>query len=256
MLSPLARIDCQSSKTDAGIMPAMETFRMFSAAHALVLAGILALTAAAVAAARHRPPPRAAERAVGWAYLAAWATTYAYLLFSPLHDPARTYPLQLCHLTALAAALLLVTRRAWLRPLVYFWGFALCTQALVTPALTEGPALYPFWFFWATHGLIVGTAAYEVLARGYHPDWRDYRIACAGAAAYVAVVLPLNLAFGWNYGFVGPSLPEVRTIVDVLGPWPQRLVLIVAIVAAAMAALMLPWTRVRLPGRSRGRMKP
>lgn len=223
----------------------MDGFRMFSGLHALVLASILALTASAIAAARRARNPRPVERAVGWAYVAAWLTTYGFLLFPPLHEPAKTYPLQLCHLAALAAAALLITRREWLRPLVYFWGLALSTQALVTPSLTEGPAIYAFWFFWTTHGLILGTALYDVIARGYRPDWRGYRLACAGAAAYVAVVLPLDLAFGWNYGFVGPSKPEVRTLVDALGPWPERLALIVGIVGVAMAALMLPWILAR-----------
>ena len=225
---------------------------MFSGLHALVLVSIAALTVAAILAGRRAKDPRPVERAVGWGYLAAWVTTYAFLLFPPLHEPAKTYPLQLCHLAAFAAATLLITGRQWLRPLVYFWGLALSTQALITPSLTEGPAIYPFWFFWATHGLILGAALYDVLARGYRPDWRGYGIACAGAAAYVAVVLPLDLAFGWNYGFVGPSRPEVRTIVDVLGPWPGRLAIIVAIVAAAMALLMLPWTFARALRNRRG----
>lgn len=222
----------------------METFRAFTWLHAAALAAILALTAIAVVVASRRPlpaAPTATERALGWAYVAMWITTYTFLLFPPLHEPAKTYPLQLCHWNALTAALLLVTGWRWLRPLVYFWGFALSTQALATPALSEGPALYPFWFFWTTHGLIVGVALYDVLARGYRPTLRDYGIACAGAAAYVALILPLDLAFGWNYGFVGPSKPEVRTIVDALGPWPERLVLIVLLVAGAMALALLPW---------------
>jgi hypothetical integral membrane protein (TIGR02206 family) len=222
----------------------MESFEPFGWLHAAALVAIFALTALAVALARLQPlpaGPAAPERVVGWGYIAAWITTYTFLLLPPLHDPAKTYPLQLCHWNALAAGLLLATGWRWLRPLVYFWGFALSTQALITPALREGPALYAFWFFWTTHGLIVGVALYDVLARGYRPTLRDYGIACAGAAAYVAVVLPLDLAFGWNYGFVGPSKPDYPTIVDALGPWPERLVLIVLLVAGAMALALLPW---------------
>ena len=217
---------------------------MFTGLHAAVLAAILGLTALAIAVARRSPPspgPTATERAIGFAYLAAWATTYLFLLFPPLHDPPKTYPLQLCHWNAVAAALLLATRWRALRPIVYFWGFALSTQAMITPSLTEGPAIYPFWFFWSTHGIIVGTALYEVFARGYRPTPRDYGIACGAAALYVAVVLPLDLAFDWNYGFVGRGKPDVRTIVDALGPWPERLALIVLLVAGAMALLLLPW---------------
>ena len=226
----------------------MDSFRMFSGLHAAALAAIFGLTAVAIWMARRGPmppTPTPSERAVGIAYLAAWVTTYLFLLSGPLHEPAKTYPLQLCHWNAVAAALLLITRWATLRPLVYFWGFALSTQALITPSLTEGPAIYPFWFFWATHGIIVGVALYEVFGRGYRPTMRDYGIACAAAALYVAIVLPLDLAFDWNYGFVGRGTPEVRTIVDVLGSWPQRLAIIFALVAGAMALLLVPWKIVR-----------
>jgi len=61
----------------------------------------------------------------------------------------------------------------------------------------------------------------------------------------VLLVLPIDLAFGWNYGFVGPSRPDHPSIVDVLGPWPQRLAAIAAIAAAAMALLLAPWLIVR-----------
>jgi hypothetical integral membrane protein (TIGR02206 family) len=222
----------------------MDTFGMFSGLHAAALAAILGLTALAIMVARRGSQPAgptASERAIGLAYLAAWLTTYVFLLFPPLREPAKTLPLQLCHWNALAAALLLATRWEMLRPIVYFWGFALSTQAMITPSLTEGPAIYPFWFFWTTHGIILGAALYEVFARGYRPTPRDYGIACAAAALYVAIVLPLDLAFDWNYGFVGRGKPEVRTIVDALGPWPDRLVIIVLLVAAAMALLLLPW---------------
>ena len=222
----------------------MEAFRAFDIFHGLALLAIALLTAAAIVMARRRgPSPRAtpAERMVGFAYLAAWGTTYVFFFFSPMHEPAKTLPLQLCHLTAAAAALLLITRWTLLRPLVYFWGLALCTQALITPSLTEGPALYAFWFFWTTHGMIVGVALYDLVALGYRPALRDYGIACAAAALYVALVLPLDIVYGWNYGFVGPGKPEVRTIVDVLGPWPERVAVMVAIVAAVMGLLLLPW---------------
>ena len=234
----------------------MDTFRAFSGLHAAALGAIAALAVLAILRARasgvSTPPASPAERAVGLAYLAAWLATYAWFVQSPLHDPLKTYPLQMCHLTAFAAALLLVTGWPPLRPIVYFWGFALCTQALITPSLTEGPALYPFWFFWTTHGLIVGVAAYDLCARGYRPNLRDYGIACAAAAAYVAAVLPLNLLLGANYGFVGPSRPEVPSIVDFLGPWPERLAVIAAIVAAVMGLLLTPWELFRRLKAQRG----
>lgn len=224
----------------------VETFRAFSALHATAVCTIALLTVVAIAVRRRRPAeplaPSRLERLVALGYLSAWIVTYAWLLAPGLRDPATTLPLQLCHLAAANAGLVLLTGWRPLRALQYFWGLALCTQAIVTPTLTEGPALYPFWFFWGSHGMTVGVALYEVFARAYRPSWRDYRLACAAAALYVALVLPLDLAFGWNYGFVGPSKPGVPSIVDFLGPWPFRLLPIVVVAAAAMALVQLPWT--------------
>jgi len=55
----------------------------------------------------------------------------------------------------------------------------------------------------------------------------------------------VNVALGANYGFLGNMRPELPTIVDFLGPWPERIAAIMALVAAVMAVLMLPWTLAR-----------
>jgi len=50
---------------------------------------------------------------------------------------------------------------------------------------------------------------------------------------------------GSNYGFLGPSKPDLPAIVDFLGEWPMRLAAIAIIVATVMALLMLPWQHWR-----------
>ena len=80
----------------------METFRAFSALHVAALAAVAALTALAVAVGRrraHLPSPGPIERTLACAYIAAWIVTFGFHLFPPLHDPLKTYPLQMCHLT-------------------------------------------------------------------------------------------------------------------------------------------------------------
>lgn len=226
----------------------MQTFAAGSALHALALAVIVALAATAIVVRRRQGAgarsPSPVERTIGFGYLALALGTFTWLTFPPQHNPLATWPLQLCHWAAAIAALSLTSTRRLYRALAYFWGLALSTQALITPNLREGPALWPFWFFWATHAIAVAVPIYDVLARRFRPTWRDYGVACAAAAAYVAIVLPIDLATGWNYGFVGPSTPGVPSIVDFLGPWPLRLAWIALIAAGAMALLMLPWIGV------------
>jgi hypothetical integral membrane protein (TIGR02206 family) len=221
----------------------VQVFTPWSWLHWTMLAGIGGLVFLAIRWRRATDPALAGriERNLGTLYLCIWAGTFVWLQGRPDYDPKTDWPLQLCHWAAVAAALALITQRRLWSTLAYFWGLALCTQAIITPNLTEGPALWPFWFFWTTHAMAVGVPLYDALGRGFRPAWRDYAIACAGAAVYVAIVLPIDLATGWNYGFVGPGRPEVPTIVDLLGPWPRRLAFIAAIAAGAMAVVLLPW---------------
>lgn len=221
----------------------MEKFAPFSALHAGALVAIAAATLVAVRASRRAPAtasPTAAERAIGVAFVLIWVAVHGWWMLPPRVVPATTLPLQMCHWTALAAGLYLATRWTPLAAILYFWGFALCTQALVTPTLTDGPATHQFWYFWLSHGMIVGVATYALIAHRYRPTWRDWRLACVAAAIYAAAIIPIDMLIGANYGFLGPTKPDQPTLVDFLGPWPARLVLIFALVAGAMAALMLP----------------
>ena len=218
----------------------MEKFQPFSSLHAAALAAIAVATFAAVRGARRGPSP-AVERAIGVAFVATWFAVHGWWLLPARFDATTTLPLQMCHWTALAAGLYLATQWRPLALILYFWGFGLCTQAMLTPALAEGPASHVFWYFWLSHGMIVGTAAYAIAAHGYRPTWRDWRLACVAAAVYAGAVIPVDLMVGANYGFLGSGRPGLPTIVDFLGPWPARLPAIFALVAGVMALLMLPW---------------
>lgn len=224
----------------------MDKFQAFSFTHGAALAVIAGATLAAVRVAR-RSPDRAApaERAIGAGFVALWLAMHGWWLLPPRLNPTTTLPLQMCHWTALAAGLYLATRWRPLAPILYFWGFALCTQALLTPTLGEGPATHVFWYFWLSHGMIIGVATYAIVVHGYRPSWADWRVACIAAAVYAAAVIPIDILIGANYGFLGPTAPDQPTIVDLLGPWPARLALIFALVAGAMAALMVPWALAR-----------
>ena len=151
----------------------------------------------------------------------------------------------MCHITSLIASAVLLTRNNTLRAILYFWAFGLCTQAMITPSLIDPPSSPVFWSFWFLHGFVMLAATYELVVVGFRPGWRDYRIACVASAAYIAVVLPIDILLGANYGFVGKSRPLNPSIVDLLGPWPERLLIIVPLAALAMMLALLPWLLAR-----------
>ncbi len=224
----------------------METFAPFSAVHAVTIAAIaIGIAALVLAARRGSRLARALATALGVGYVLAWIGVHGWRNLPPQFDPYLTLPLQMCHIAALAGGLYFAVGWTWLRPVLYFWGLALTTQACITPTLTEGPSRPEFWFFWLTHGIIVAAAVYAIAVDRFRPTWRDYGVACVAGAIYVAVAVAVNVALGANYGFLGNMRPELPTIVDFLGPWPERIAAIMLIVAAAMAVLMLPWTLAR-----------
>ena len=220
-----------------------EGFRPFTPTHALVIATMAALVVLLVVYARHASGDdrRRIEKTLAAANLLIWLSAHAWWLAPERFDPATSLPLHMCHVTALIASAVLVFPARWLRALLYFWGIGLCSQALLTPSLREPVSSPLFWAFWLEHGLLQAIAVYDLAVRGFRPSWRDYGIACAAAFAYLAVVLPIDVALHTDYGFVGEPKPQNPTLLDLLGPWPQRIVLIVILVAAVMAVLMLPW---------------
>jgi hypothetical integral membrane protein (TIGR02206 family) len=206
---------------------------------ALLVAGFV-MTARALAA----PQEAALRRAFGVSAVVYWI---AYNIWWNRHelDPATGLPLHICDLNGLVAPLALLTGRRWLRATLYFWTFALTLQAFIQPTLTHGPASPVFWFFWAAHSIVVASAVYDLSVLGFRPQWRDLGRAYVVSALYAAVIVPVDLLLGANYGFIGNPPPGVGIppFVDALGPWPLRAVIVVLLGAVTFALLVVPWQR-------------
>lgn len=156
-------------------------------------------------------------------------------------------PLQFCDMAPWVAAIALLTRRRWARVLLYYWGIGLCTQAFITPTTTLGLVHTRFWWFWIGHTHIVGSAIYDIVARGFRPTWRDFRTGLGLTIVVGLVLIAFDAVTTLNYGYVGPATPDVVTIVDFMGPYPWRLLVMVTVVAVNFLVLTAVWR----PGRVR-----
>jgi hypothetical integral membrane protein (TIGR02206 family) len=227
-------------------------FAPFTPLH-VVVAGvcIAAMAGACVLGLRWRGTRREHRYRLWWCvFVLAWQGAHIVWWLLPTNfDPAVSWPLQLCDVVAIVAPLALLTRDRRLRAVLYFWAIGLSTQAFFTPLLDHGPAHARFWFFWVGHTQIVGSAVYDVVVLGFRPRWRDYVTGTWANLAYFAVVMPVNLVFDLNYGYLGDHLPEGRTLLHDMPDWPWRLLVIAAIVQSVMAVLWLVWP---LAARIRG----
>lgn len=181
-----------------------------------------------------------------------WFGYQAYDIATKGFSAGHALPLQLSDVTAAVAGLVLIVPNRKLQSLAYFLGLALGSQAVITPDLAGGPSTLAFWAFWLYHLFVVGAGIYVVVVQGFRPAWRDLRFALLFALGYVAVVFTIDAIFDLNYGYLGRPTPSRPTLLDVLGPWPLRVVFMVILGAGAMTLLLLPWLAARRKMSSRG----
>jgi hypothetical integral membrane protein (TIGR02206 family) len=215
--------------------------------HAVTVAVCLVLVVALVMLMRRRRDTAAEvvqRRALAAFALGAWVVSYIWLNW-PAID-LKMLPLQVCGLLGVVAPLALLTGNRWLRATMYFSTFTLTVQAFIQPILVMGPVTLEFWRFWLLHSLILCCAIYDLVILGFRPNWSDVARACVMSAVYVALIVPVNLMLGTNYGFVGNPPDQAQpAMIALLGPWPARIVVLMALVFFGYLLAMLPWTAAR-----------
>jgi hypothetical integral membrane protein (TIGR02206 family) len=230
-------------------MPAQvpDTFATFSALHLAAVAATLAV-AVPLSVRRRRmrlagdPEAGRLDVQLSAVLLAVWVLEQVLELLPSRYSIHESLPIHICDVTALVGAFAVRATRRLPRAMLYYWGLALSSQAVIQPDLTHGPTTMTFWVFWVPHGGIVVAALYDLVGRGFRPTWRDFAVVCGTLAVYVAAVMPIDLWLNVDYGFVG-SVPGGP--IDFLGPWPLRVYKAAVAVAVTLAAMTAVWPAAR-----------
>lgn len=159
-------------------------------------------------------------------------------------------PLQLCDVAWMASSWSLWSGgdpRRLRHQLPVLWGLALSILGYLTPAVTSGPGGIHFWTFWISHWQIMATALVNWLAFGTRPDARGLRGTLLLTMLIFLGATAFNLAFDTSYFFTGRSIPSNPTPLDLLGPWPLRIVWVGLLGAGALVLVAVPFLR-RSPG--------
>lgn len=219
-------------------------FVPYTGLHIVTVLVCFAAIAAVVLAGRRAEPGGEVRlrRGIAVFSLAHWVVYNAAWNWSGL-DLYEGLPLQLCDVGGVLAPLALLTLNPWLRGALYFWAVTLTSQAFIQPTVTQGPDNLLFWCFWIAHSIIVGSAVYDLVVLRFRPGWADLKRASAVSFAYVLAVTPVNLLLGANYGYVGNPPPgrAIPPFVTLLGPWPGRALILVALAALGFVVVLLPW---------------
>jgi hypothetical integral membrane protein (TIGR02206 family) len=230
--------------------PAIDSWSVFvpyTLLHAVTVAACVALVVLLVmlmARWRDTAAEPVQRRALAAVALGVWVLSYVWLNWAAI-DP-KALPLHVCGLMGVVAPLALLTGNRWLRAAMYFCTFTLTIQAFIQPILVLGPVTLEFWRFWLLHSLILCCAVYDLVVLRFRPGWSDVARACVMSAGYVALIVPVNLMIGTNYGFVGNPPDQAQPpIIALLGPWPERIVVLMALVFFGYLLAMLPWIGAR-----------
>jgi hypothetical integral membrane protein (TIGR02206 family) len=225
------------------------TFRTGSPLHGLCLLACAGIVAGfAILGRRARDPGDGRSRLrlrrfAGYGCLAAWLVNTAFWCLPGRFDWATSLPLQFCNLANLIGAAAVLGKGRFWKTILYFWTPTLCIWAFLTPVLRGGYGTVEFWIFWGYHLFIPLALAEVIVVQRYRPNGTDFRNAWIFTVAYMALLAIPDYHFGWNYGFVGPSAPDSPTLIDVLGPYPWRLLWMILIGTGLYLLVWLPWRK-------------
>lgn len=156
-------------------------------------------------------------------------------------------PLHVCGMTVLLSAATLLWRGRFTYELLYFWGLAGATNAMVTPELTEGFPHYVFFQYSISHGGIVAAALFATWGLEMRPTFRSLIRAFLAMNVLAAVVACVNLLLKSNYMYLCEA-PETASPFLFL-PWPWYVGWLEVLALVFFGAVYLP---VYLERRWRG----
>lgn len=129
-------------------------------------------------------------------------------------------PFQLCDLTLILSAIMLINKNRFLYEITYFLGIGGGLQAIITPDLV--PYSFPhfvYFTFFFTHGLTIIAVLYMTIVENYRPDLKSIWKTFVFTNIYMVFTALVNLITNGNYLFLCRK-PEAASLMDVLGPWP------------------------------------
>jgi len=157
-------------------------------------------------------------------------------------------PLHVCGMSAVLSVLLLLTRNRLAYELVFFWGLAGATNAVVTPALDAGWPEFHFIQYYISHCGIVVTAVLMTWGLGMRPTFKSLLRAFFILNALAVVMTGFNLLTGANYMYL--SEQPVTDSPFLYFEWPWYILWLEVLALGFSALCYLPVYLERKWGRA------
>lgn len=215
-------------------------FELFSVAHiaGLAAAGLIFIGIIVFRKQLRKPQLNQAAR-VGLALMLLCCEVSLQLSYVLEHRwNAGSLPFQLCSMTLLLSALLLLTNNKRLYSIIFFLGSMGALQALLTPNLDETFPHFRYFNFFIAHIGIIATGLFITAVERYRPTFRSMLMTLLWLHV---LAVPAAIANIWtgrtNFMFLARK-PSTASLLDLLAPWPWYLLQLEA-VAIVICLLLL-----------------
>jgi len=213
----------------------------FGPTHLLILLAVVFISGLVYVTARSQPRLRTSLR---WLLALVSAglglTWYAFRIWS-LHEQWKlSLPLEVCDVALWVTVAALVLPRQRLLELAYFWGLSGATVALLTPYLVAPLISVTSITFLAGHGIIVVDVFYLLGVRAVRLAPQVWSFSFAAINVLMLFDLVFDRLSGANYMYLLHK-PPIRSLLDVMGPWPLYIVSADVLAAAIFIAMQWPF---------------
>jgi hypothetical integral membrane protein (TIGR02206 family) len=148
-------------------------------------------------------------------------------------------PLHLCSFLALIIPILSITRKFLYFEIFFFLILAGTLQSLITP--DEYNYLnFPFFRYWFVHAGLVIFMIFAVFIYKMRPTIRSVGKSFLGMQAYMLFMFVLNYFLGSNYFYTNRK-PNVATLLDLFGDWPQYIFMVELLIVPYFLLLYMPF---------------
>ena len=191
--------------------------------HLAILLAIPLVAAVLSCIARSIPQTSRSIRLIlGWGILINKLLWYVHCIRQGWFRPPHGIPLELCDITLWLTVASLLTLKASLFDVAYYFALAGSTMALLTPDLGDALPSYHAIEFFAAHGAVIAGILFLVWGGILRPRPGSWFRAFIWLNVYALLIGLFNKVFATNYGYLC-SKPAHASLLDYCGPWPWYL---------------------------------
>jgi len=169
---------------------------------------------------------------------------YAYYLERGWFTFPYSLPLHLCDLVLWLTVYALFTLKPWAYELIYYWGLAGTTMAVLTPDVSTPTLSYLTLSFFAAHGGIIVAILFLTWSKQLRPRPGSVWRAFLALHLYAALIALFNIIFDTNYFYICEK-PTEASLLDYMGPWPLYVLVGDALGLLLFWLLWLPFGKTR-----------